>query len=50
MKLFLDVTKTEDVRRVGEPSGIAVCSTKTVLEARTLVCLTPNPGVGDIFL
>ena len=54
VKFFLDVTKTEvwlqDVRRVGEPSGIAVCSTKTVSEARRLVYLAPNPGVGDIFL
>ena len=58
VKLFLDVTKTEIwfPRRpqswkikVGVSSGIAVCSTKTVSEARRFVYLAPNPGVGDRF-
>ena len=58
VKLFLDVTKMEVwfPRRPqnwriqnGVPSGIAVCSTKTISEARRLVYLASNPGVGDRF-
>ena len=58
LKLFLDVTKTEvwfprrpQSWRIqnGALSGIAVCSTKTVSEARRLVYLVPNPAVGDRF-
>ena len=56
VKLFLDVTKAElwfprrpQSWRVqnGVPSRIAVCSTKTVLEARRLLYLASNPRVGD---
>ena len=60
VKLLLNVTKKEVwfPRRSrsqgwkiqnGLPSRIAVFSTKTLSEARRLVRLAANPGVGDIF-